>query len=226
MGSNYLGISTGRKPGVLLPKVKPEEGKPSECKRYFIDKDKYAEEGIVEQISEAEEYKAPDESWSTFDLPTTNPIVIENRRAFKMSRNPNKPSKEQLAKDMETMSLRQLGKHYDVHSATVSYWIREYGLQRKIVEKKGMPVVEEVAKYEVDEVASVREFEVVVEVNGVEEVDTLPEKEQPVKRRYQEIWDDVALDLSILRKMYHDQADLDFKNDFNRLTMGLNNEAV
>ena len=44
--------------------------------------------------------------------------------------NPNKPNREQLQKDMETMTLDEIAVKYNGKPSSISYWIKNYGLQR------------------------------------------------------------------------------------------------
>lgn len=116
--------------GNLLPaKTDPEPPPPLETK--IIDIDHYNKTGECLTPEEVRQLKEKE--------------VVEMQVA-------NKPTKEQLAEDLKTMTISELAKKYKCGNSTVSYWINQWGMQRKPVgqdkqkearkveDKKNLPV--------------------------------------------------------------------------------------
>lgn len=100
----------------LLNKQLEEENANGPCVRYFVDIDKL-NQGIIERISEPETFEQTEEMWklqSTFSLP-----ILTRKDEFDM-RIEHKPTREELAKLMQMMTLKEMAKHFGAGSSTVS----------------------------------------------------------------------------------------------------------
>lgn len=227
--------SVGRQRGNLLPHPVAQEVN-SECKRYFIDPEKYKVEGSVDPISEIETYKAPEVTLEAIkEIPCENPDVARTRRENFLSK-PKKdmPAKEDLIADMKKMTNTAIAKKYKVSISLVINWLKYYGIQRK---KGAMITVNDIEITSTPEIIlepspeQIEQFytDVPQEDPKHEEL-TVEEKEKLVelgytefapKREYEEIWSDVQADITTLRDMYIDKAVHEFGERFSEMIKGV-----
>ncbi|MHB1651418.1 MAG: hypothetical protein ACYCVD_02940 [Desulfitobacteriaceae bacterium] len=104
---------------------------PRACIRYYVDLEKLNTEGVLEPVTESEEYRMPEgiEPRNTYAMPTDNQESVKRRKNHVAK---NKPTKEQLFEDLKTMTLNQIAKKYGASGpSTVSFWVKQYGLQKR-----------------------------------------------------------------------------------------------
>jgi len=117
----------------------------SKVTRYKIDIDRYNQTGEIVPITEPEEY-TPELTIAAELNPWRNYPKKNETESEEMARG-RRPSKEQLEKDREIMLNKEIARKYGVAECTVSFWVKEYGLQlkknppKKANLDKGMPEV-------------------------------------------------------------------------------------
>lgn len=101
---------------------------PGRCIRYWVDPVKLNTEGVLERITEPEEYRMPEgfEPGNSYEMPTDNPESIERRKEHMAK---TKPTKEGLEVDLKTLTIKQIAKKYGITSPSVNYWLKKFGLQ-------------------------------------------------------------------------------------------------
>lgn len=141
----------------------------------------------------------------------------------------NKPSREQLQQDMKKMNNAELAKHYGVSNATITNWIAGYGLWRtkpnQVPEEIRQKVEERKAALKAvkEESECDKQSEIDVEINenpSPEQIEQFFMDTEKPKDKHQEILDNIAANILILRKMYHDEAEKKFREKINELLNG------
>ena len=124
-------IGTGKRSYGSTLRTDPSNYTPQPCIHYTIDTDKL-KDGEFVTLTEPTIF-IPGQEVPEIQLPTENVecILARRERMKEMRAIETKPSKEQLEKDMGTMTLSQLATIYGAKGpSTVSHWIKSYGLQR------------------------------------------------------------------------------------------------
>lgn len=211
-----------RPKGNLLPQPTPAEN-PSECIRYYADKEKLAQ-GIVEPISEPEKYEMPEgTSWTTpFDLSSEDVEALKTGRDKSMKTKPMKeiPPKEELLAETEEMTNQEIADKHNVSKSLVEKWIRGYGIQRKkganeselTTETPKEPVVLEVPEPTQPTMEDIEKF-----FTDVPETEQTETKQEKLNLDFDEVWADVQDDLVVLRNLYIEKAINDFGNKLSEL---------
>lgn len=206
----------GRPRGNLLPrKVEVEPPKP--CIRYFVDKEKL-KDGVIEPITDPEEYTMPEDvnpyvysDWvgNEFSCENEQGASEEMPRAIS-----NKPSREELELDIETMTNREIADKYDVAKSTVSMWIRDYGLQRTNTEPATTEEITGVETAIIEPTLAQRE-----EFFTDTPAEYLAEhkSEMTVEEAEEKIWAGIAIDLGILRQRMIKRAEDEFSAKLSEL---------
>lgn len=106
---------------ILIDKLVADKSQPeaSPCMHYFINKEGEAITQPEIFVPDRSPYLKPEEYWKVGESLRGNPSSVIN-----------KPTKEQLAEDIKTMSNEEIAKKYNLGKSTIGRYLTDYGLKR------------------------------------------------------------------------------------------------